>query len=256
MMECKEALAATNGDMDAAVEYLRKLGNKVQAGRADRATGFGRVAVFADLAGGRGAIVELLCESAPVAQSAEIKQFAGEIAQQAAEGGAFADPEELWQRPSPSQQGMTLGQVKDDLFGRIREVFKIGRAVRCDSPCGGYAHHDGSCGALVEVSGGNAEAAKDVAMHIAAQRPLAVSREELDPGVVERERELQMQMARQEGKPENILAKMVDGRMKTFFAERCLLDQPFVKEASKTVGKLADEAQMKILRFTRWDLGR
>lgn len=142
------------------------------------------------------------------------------------------------------------------MFNRIREVFELGRIVRFDSSSGGYAHHDGGSGALVEVSGGTNEAAKDVAMHVVAQKPQVVKKEDLEASAVDKEREILSEAARKEGKPENIIGKMVEGRLKNFFAEKVLLEQPFVKDDTKTVGKIADEAKMKVLKFVRWELGK
>ena len=255
MMDCKQALSATSGDMDAAVTYLREKGEKIKETRLGRETEAGRIAVFADVPSGKGAMLEFKCESAPVAGSAETKQFANDLVKALATSSATT-AEELLQQPAPSKSGQTLGEQMSDMFNRIREVFAIGRIAKFDAPSGGYAHHDGSMGALVEVEGGTNEVAKDVAMHIVGKRPLVVTKEELDPATVATERDLQADMARKEGKPENIIAKMVEGRMRNFYAERVLLEQPFVKEESKTIGKLCEEAGMKVKRFVHWQLGK
>lgn len=255
MMDCKQALAATSGDMEAAVTYLREKGEKIKETRLGRDTEAGRIAVFADVASGKGAMVEFKCESAPVAGSAETKQFANELAKVLATSTATT-AEELLKQPAPSKPGQTLGEQMSDMFNRIREVFAVGRIAKFNVPSGGYAHHDGSMGALVEVEGGNNDVAKDIAMHIVGRKPLVVTKEELDPATVETERTHQADMARKEGKPENIISKMIEGRMRNFYAERVLLEQPFVKEETKTVGKLAEEAKMKVKRFIRWELGK
>jgi elongation factor Ts len=111
-------------------------------------------------------------------------------------------------------------------------------------------------GVLVEVEGGTDEAAKDVSMHIAAMRPLAVSSDQVDPAVVEKERQILREAALAEGKPANIVDKMVEGRLKNFFAERVLLEQPFVKESSQSVKQYAQSAGMKVKRFVHWELGK
>jgi elongation factor Ts len=126
--------------------------------------------------------------------------------------------------------------------------------VRIDAPCGGYAHHNGAVGVLLEVEGGTAELARDICMHIAAMRPRVVRKEELDPAMVAKEREILSEAARKEGKPEKIIEKMVEGRLRNFYAETCLAEQPFVKDDSRTVGKVADEAGMKLVRFVHWEL--
>jgi elongation factor Ts len=256
MMECKKALQETGGNEDAAVDWLRKQGIKTKETRLGRETSAGRIAVFADFAAGKAAMIELRCESAPVAVSAEFRDLATDLAKQLALGPGAKTPEELLTQPSPSRKGTTLGEVKDDMFNRIREVFNLTRIERIDGPCGAYAHHDGSSGALVEVSGGNAEAAKEIALHVTAIRPQVVSKENLPADEIAREREILSAAARQEGKPENIIGKMIEGRLKVFFSERVLLEQPFVKDDKQTVGKIAEQAKMKVLRFVRWEMAK
>ncbi|HUY90293.1 MAG TPA: translation elongation factor Ts [Pirellulales bacterium] len=256
MMDCKKALQETGGDEQQAVDWLRKQGIKTKETRIGRETSAGRVAVYADHAKGVGTMIELMCESAPVANSPEFVAFANDLAKQLAVGPGAKTAEELLAQPSLSKPGMTFAEQKDDMFNRIREVFNLGRILRFDAPCGAYAHHDGSLGALVEVSGGTAEAAKDVAMHVAAAKPAVVSKQDLDPAAVDKERAILTEAARSEGKPENIIAKMIEGRLKNFFAEQVLLEQPFVKDDKQTVGKIADAAKMKVVRFVRWELGK
>lgn len=254
MMDCKKALQETGGDQAAAEDFLRKQGKKTEATRLGRETTAGRIAVFADTAAKAGAIIELKCESAPVANSPDFIQFANEIARQLATGPGAVSPDELLKQPSSSQPGKTLADVKDDMFNRIREVFNLTRIARIEGSCGGYAHHDGRAGALVRVEGGDNQSAKDVAMHIVAIRPAAVRKEDLDPAVVAKEREIQMEVARKEGKPENIIAKMVEGRLKNFYAAQVLEEQPFVKDESKSVGKMAQEKGMKVVKFIHLEL--
>jgi elongation factor Ts len=256
MMECKKALQETGGDENKAVEWLRKQGIKTQETRLGRETSAGRIAVHADFERGVGAMIEMKCESAPVASSPEFVQFAKDMARQLATGPGAKTAAELLKQPAPGKPGSTLGEQKDDMFNRIREVFDLGRIVRFDAPSAGYVHHTGDIGVLVEVSGGNAEAAKDVAMHVAAKNPEAVSKEDLDPKSIDKEREILTEAARQEGKPEAIIAKMIEGRLKNFFADKVLLEQPFVKDDKKTVGQIAKEAGMQVKRFVRWQLGK
>lgn len=256
MMDCKRALAETGGDEDKAMEWLRKQGIKTKESRIDRATEAGRISVYADLAGGVGAMIELKCESAPVANSPEFRQFANDLAKQLATGKGAKTADELLAQPSLTLAGKTLGEQKDDMFNRIREVMNVSRLVRINAPCGGYAHHDGTAAALVEVQGGTPEAAKDVAMHVVAMKPKFVAKEDVDPALVDKEREILSAAALKEGKPESIVAKMVEGRLKNFFAEQALLEQPFVKDSAITVGKLAAGAKMKVIRFVHWELGK
>jgi len=257
MMDCKQALTEASGDKEAAKDILRKKGLKIQEGRGGRETAFGRFGIYAGLANKTGGIVELKCESAPVAGSAEFIQLANDMAQQLATGKGAKTADELLDQPSPSQPGKTLRQVKDDMFNRIREVFNVGRFARLDGTCGGYSHNSGTVsGVLVQVEGGTDEAAKDVSMHVAAMRSLAVNTGEVDPATVEKERKILREQALAEGKPANIVDKMVEGRLKNFFAEKVLLEQPFVKENSLSVGKYAESKGMKVKKFVHWELGK
>jgi elongation factor Ts len=257
LMKCKEALKETNGDEQEAIEKLRKDNVKVQQSRLDRETAFGRMGLYADWDKGVAALVELLCESAPVSGMDEFIALAGDLAKQLATGPGAKTAEELLAQPSPSKPELSLGDQMNDLTNRIREVFKIGRMVRVDTTAAGYVHHAGkTVGVLVEAEGGNPEAARDVAMHIAAMRPQVLAKEDLDPADVDKEREILSEAARNEGKPENIIAKMVEGRLRNFFAERVLLEQPFVKDDKQTIGKYAQANGMKVLRYTHWELGK
>lgn len=257
MMDCKKALTASGGDMEGAVRWLRENGMQVLANRSDRETAFGRFGICAAIGAPAGAIVELKCESDPVAKSDEFIQLANDLAKQLAANPSVKTEEELLALPSPSKPGQTLGQVKDDMFNRIREVFRVGRFQRFEGACGAYSHNSGTVsGVLLSVTGGNDEAAKDVCMHIAAMRPAALRKEEVDPAEVEKERSILREAALKEGKPANIVDKMVDGRLRNFYAERVLLEQPFVKDDKQTVGKFAEQHKMQLNRFVHWELGK
>jgi elongation factor Ts len=257
MMDCKQALVEAGGDKERAKEDLRKKGLKIQEGRGGRETAFGRFGIYCGVDKKAGAIVELKCESAPVAGSAEFVLLANDMARQLATGPGATTAEELLAQPSPSHPGKTLRDVKDDMFNRIREVFNVGRMTRLEGATGGYSHNAGTVsGVLVQVEGGTDEAAKDVSMHVAAMRPLAVNKEEIDPAIVAKEREILRDAALAEGKPANIVDKMVEGRLKNFYAEKVLLEQPFVKENSISVGAHADSKGMKVKKFVHWELGK
>ena len=260
MMECKKALTECGGDTEQAVEWLRKQGVKTQAMRADRETSMGRLAIYTDLEKGVGALVELKCESAPVAGSPDFKDFVNDLAKTLALGSGASSPEELLVQKSQAHPDKTLGEIKDDLFNRMREVFELSRICRIDAPCGGYAHHDGSKAALVEIAGETAgpqaaEVAKDVAMHIVALSPKAIVKEDLDQAVVDKEREILTEAAKQEGKPENIIHKMIEGRLRNFFSQCVLLEQPFVKDDKQSVGKLLKSAGLSVKRMEHWKIG-
>ena len=260
MMECKKALAECGGNTEQAVEWLRKQGIKTQSMRADRETSCGRLAVYADPAKSVGTIIEFKCESPPVAGSQDFKDLANDIAKTLALGPGAATPADLLAQKSLAHPDRTLGELKDELFNRMREVFELSRIKRIDGACGGYAHHDGSKAALIEITGNvsgpqAAEVAKDIAMHVVALAPQAIRKEDLDPAVVDKEREILSEAARKEGKPENIIAKMIEGRLRNFFSQCVLLEQPFVKDDKQTVGQLAKAAGLAVKRMENWVIG-
>ena len=260
MMECKKALQECGGNTEQAVEWLRKQGVKTQAMRADRETSTGRLAVYADPAKNVGTIIELKCESAPVANSPDFKALAEDIATTLALGPGAKTPAELLAQKSHAHPDKTLDEIKNDLFNRMREVFDLARICRIDAPCGGYAHHDGSKAAIVEIAGKTtgadaATVAKDISMHVVALAPKAITKEDLDPEAVAKEREILTEAARGEGKPENIIAKMIEGRLRNFFSQCVLLEQPFVKDDKQTVGQLAKSAGLDVKRVENWKLG-
>jgi elongation factor Ts len=193
-----------------------------------------------------------------VTQNEEFVQLANDLAQQLATGPGAATADELLAQPSPSKPGMTLGEQKDELFNRIREVFNVGRFERIEGACGSYSHNASTvAGVLLQVEGGTPELAKDVCMHIAAMRPTALTVDDLDAEEIQRERAILREAALQEGKPESIVDKMVDGRLRNFYAERVLLEQQYVKgEGKDTVGKFAESHGMKIKRFVHWEFAK
>jgi elongation factor Ts len=255
MMECKKALQESQGDFELAKQRARESGKKIMAMRQDRSTDEGRLAVYASLQPPVGAMIELQVESAPVAKHEDVVALANDLAKQLATGPGAKTPEELWKQPAPSRKGMTLLQWKDELEGKMREVLRLTRILRVDAPAGGYVHHDAKSGVLVEVVGGNDELAKSVAMHATAMKPKSTTTADLDPALVKKEREILSEQARKEGKPENIIEKMIEGRMRNFYAEHVLSEQPFIKDDKQTVGKLAEAGGMKLVKFIRWQLG-
>ena len=258
MMDCKKALVEANGDEEKAVEILRKSGAKTMAARTDRETESGRIALFFDTKKQVSAMVELLCESAPVANTAEFIALVNGLAEQLATGPGAKTPEELLAQPFPGKPGMTLKQFHDDLVNKIREVFRLTRIIRIEGPCGAYVHHNAGIGVLLPLEGTNTDLGKDISMHVASMKPQALSENDIDPAVVKKERDMILAevQSQSKGKPENVLQKIVDGKMKAFFAERTLLGQPFVKDSAKTVAQVCEEGKIKIKEMIHWVLGR
>lgn len=253
MMKCKKALVESGGDMEAAKKALREEGAKFIDGRGDRTTEEGRIAIYTS--DKCGAIVELQVESAPVAGNDEVVQLAKDLAEQLATGPGAATPDELWEQPCPSKSGATLKEVRDEIVNKIREVFRVPRIHRVDAACGGYVHHDGKTGVLLEAEGGDEALAKNIGMQIVAMKPAAATKEELDPAMVKAEEDIQKERARAEGKPENIIEKMIVGRMKNFYAEHVLEEQPYIHDDKQTVGAVAKAGGMKVKGFTLWKVG-
>ncbi|MCA9160511.1 MAG: translation elongation factor Ts, partial [Planctomycetales bacterium] len=243
---------------DKAVAILRERGEKLEGKRGARETAFGRFGLYCGLDKSTGAMVELKCESAPVTQNEQFINLCNDLAEGLAKSqGDIQTVEALLALPSPSKPSMTLGEQKAELFNRIRENFEVGRMCRMDGTCGGYSHNLGTvAGVLVQVEGGSDEAAKDVSMHIAAMRPVALSKDDLDTVLVDQEREYLRSAAIKEGKPANIVDKMVEGRLQQFIAEKALLAQPYVKDDKQTVGDFAKSKGMTVKKFELFILGQ
>lgn len=258
LMECKSALSEAGGDEDKAVAILRERGEKLEGKRGARETAFGRFGLYCGLDKSNGAMVELKCESAPVTQNEQFINLCNDLAEGLAKSkGDINTADALLALPSPSKPGMTLGEQKAELFNRIRENFEVGRMCRMEGTCGGYSHNLGTvAGVLVQVEGGSDEAAKDVSMHIAAMRPVALSKDDLDKALVDQEREFLRSAAIKEGKPANIVDKMVEGRLQQFIAEKALLAQPYVKDDKQSVGDFAKSKGMTVKKFELYILGQ
>jgi len=250
MMECKKALQQADGDEEKAIEYLRKSGKAKMGGRSDRETAEGRIAVYKG-SNGVTSMIEILCESAPVATNAQFIELANNIAKQLAEGPGASTPQELL-----AQGGLQL--QFDDLMNKIREVFKINRILRVEGSVGTYVHHDAKVGVVLEVEGENTELANNFCMQVCAMNPQAVSADDLDPAILQKEREIAEEQTRNQnqGKPDNIIAKIVEGRVKSVLKEICLVDQAYIIDANKTVGQVATEGGIKLKKFYRWGVGR
>jgi elongation factor Ts len=257
MMDCKAALTEANGDMEKAIEILRKKNSAIQAKKGERETAEGRIAIFIDPAKQIGSIVEVRCESAPVAKSEPFVRLANDIAKQVALQGATT-PDALLAQPFVDNPRHTVNERIGEVVGLVRENMKPARMTRLQGGLlGSYCHHDGSVGVLVQAEGTAAEPQllRDVAMHITAKNPVAARREDVPADVVEKEKDIARTQAQATGKPANIVERIAEGKMKTWFAENVLLEQPFVKDDSKTVGDLLKSAGLKLVRFVRYKVG-
>lgn len=267
MMDCKKALAEAGGDLDKAFEVLRERGLAKAAKRAGRATSEGTIAV--ERKGGSGGIVELGCETDFVAKTPDFQELAGRLAAAVAGSAELAHPDAL---AAGTIDGDSVRERIDQTVGKLGENIVIKRCERLDvggaGTVGGYVHAGGKLGVLVglatEASGEEVERlAKDLAMHVAAAdpSPAAVTREGVPEELVEKERELFRRQAEQEGKPEKVIERIVEGRVKKYYSEVCLLEQPFVKDPDQSVHKLLEEAgkrwgqEVSVTGFVRYRLG-
>lgn len=259
MMDCKKALSASNGDETQAIEWLRERNKGKLEERAGNATGEGRI--FVQLADDHSAagIVEIQCESAPVAGSESLGNLAKQFVEKTLETGV-STPEALFDEKASN--GQTFRDLFDEVSGQIREKIVVARVARVEGPVASYVHHDGKSAALFQATptkeGVTPDFAlmRDVAMHITAMRPTATTEAEVDPALVAAEKERLMEEARATGKPENVIEKIVAGRLNNLFVEQgVLVLQPFAKEETKTVGQALAEKGLEAKGFQLWLLG-
>lgn len=258
MMDCKKALIAAGGDQKQAIEILKREVGKVIVKRAENATREGKIFTLVKGDGSEAAMVEVQCESAPVASAEGFLELGTLLVKQLLEGPGAKSPDELCTQQAPGKGGRTLKDVWDDLVNKIREKIVVARVARVSGPVGAYVHHDGKTGVLFQAVGENktAPVLRDVAMHIAALRPSVTNPEDLDKSLVQAERDRLVAEAKKSGKPDNIIEKMVDGRMKTFYNDQgVLVGQPFAKDDSKTVSQALAEHGLKAKSFLRWVIG-
>jgi elongation factor Ts len=256
MLDCKNALTEADGDVDVAVEVLRvKYAAKVDKKAAERTAGNGLVARE------DGALVELKCETDFVAKNAQFQDLAQRIAGHVAQGSGPVDVDALLAGDLGS--GQTVAEAIGAVAAVIGEKIELGRVARLDGPTVAYLHRRSSdlppqVGVLVEYAGegeGAAEAARGAAMQAAAMRPSYLSRDEVPADVVENERRIAEQTAREQGKPEAALAKIVEGRLQGFYKEAVLLEQAAVQDSKRTVKALLDEAGATVSAFARFEVG-
>jgi elongation factor Ts len=257
MMKCKAALQKADGNFEKAIEYIRKENVGAVAKLAEREAGEGRIGVYIDPVKQVGALVELRCETAPVAKSEMFVQLANDLAKQVALQEATT-PEALLAQPYVDDPKKTVNDRLAEVAGLMRENMKPVRMVRlAGGHLGSYVHHDGSVGVLVQVEGakGDAQLLRDVAMHTTARNPAAALREHVSQATIDKELDIARAQAAATGKPANIVEKIAEGKMKTWYAENVLHEQPFVKDDSKTVGDLLKAASLKLVKFARLRVG-
>ena len=267
MMDCKKALKETDGDLEAAVAYLRQKGLAVASKRADRATSEG--AVWASIAPDHqsGILLEVNCETDFVAKTPAFMELGTRLTEHLA-GVALESVEELLSQPSPHQPNLSVTDYLNEVIAKTGESIRIRHFSRYQGELvTAYIHHGGKIGVILELSGGDASpeaqaAAKDLAMQVAATSPLAVGREAISPELIAKEKAIYEAQAKESGKPDKIIEKMVSGRLEKFYKEVCLMEQTFVKNPDVTVAQFLKEVgtklggkDLKVKRFTRYQVG-
>jgi elongation factor Ts len=256
MLDVKKALDEADGDRAKATEILRVKGLKGVTKREGRTTSNGLVTAKAE--GGTGTLVEVLCETDFVAKGEKFIALADQVLTQAVAAGA-ADADALLK--SNLEDGRTVQELLDEANATIGEKIEVKRVARVEaSVVVSYLHKTSpdlpaQIGVLVGAEGGDEQVVRDVAMHVAAFSPTVLTRDEVDPTTVENERRVAEATAKEEGKPEAALPKIVEGRVNGFFKENVLLEQPFAKDAKKTVGKVLEEAGATATSFARFRVG-
>ena len=276
MMDCKKALEETGGDVEKAVEYLRKKGIAKAEKRADRAASEGAIVALVSDDARTAALVEVNSETDFVARNDEFQALAKAVASQLFGDASFdgvvtvAQEGELMKQPWHKDAGKTVGDAVKEASGKTGENVVVRRYARfkTDGVIGSYVHHNGRVAVIVDVVGGTGDAvkalARSIAEHVAAgvpKVPLGVNRDEIKTDIIDRERRIYEEQARTGGKPEAMIGKIVDGQVNKFYAENTLLDQPWVRDDSKTIRQLVTEASkesgstLTVRRFARFQMG-
>ena len=256
MMDCKKVLTETNGDEEKAIELLRERGIAKAAKKSDRIAAEGLVDTYISEDGKIGVVVEVNAETDFVAKNEEFKTFVKDVAKQIAERNP-ADVEALLEQTSIAEPDKTVKEVLTNKIATIGENMSIRRFERFETNnlLESYIHGDGKIAVLVEIENGTPELAKDICMQIAAARPEYLDRDAVPAERLAKEMEILKAQAMNEGKPEAIAEKIVQGRLGKFYSEICLVEQEFVKDSDIKVGKLVADKGAKIIRFARFEKG-
>ena len=254
MMDCKKALVATEGDMEKAIDFLREKGLSQAAKKAGRVAAEGAVRAYVTEDGKTGAIVEVNCETDFVGKNENFQALAKSIAELIVK----TNPADVDALLASEMDGKTVKDVVTEAIAKIGENISVRRFVRYESAEGkvySYIHGGGKIGVLVDMKGGDAELGKDIAMQVAAANPQFLNRNEVPDSELEHEKDILTEQARNEGKPENIIAKMVMGRINKYYKEVCLVDQEFIRDGDLTISKLLKSKNADVARFARFQLG-
>lgn len=257
MMDCKKALQQTGGDIEAAIDEMRKSGIANAAKKAGRIAAEGAIVLRVNDAADQAVVLEVNCETDFVARDDNFQQFAGQLAETILQRQEASDLETLKAQPLGSGS-LSVEEARQQLVAKLGENISPRRFARVErsgaGALGAYAHGI-RIGVIVDLSIDNPELAKDLAMHVAAANPLCVSEQDIPAAVLEKEKGIQLAKAAETGKPKDIIEKMVAGRLKKFIAENTLLGQAFIKDADVTVASLLQQNKAQVPGFTRYEVG-
>lgn len=253
MMECKKALVETNGDIEAAIEEMRKSGMAKADKKADRIAAEGSIIIQTDMDRKNAAILEVNSETDFVSGGDDFKNFANGVCAVVLKDSP-ADLDAL--SAAKLETGESVDDARRALIAKIGEKISVRRfdVINTSGYLGVYLHGS-SIGVVVNMEGGSEDLAKDVAMHIAASKPVCVSSDQVDPALLDKEREIFAAQAKESGKPDDIIEKMIEGRVNKYLKEITLLGQPFVKDPDTTIEKLLKANGANVVSFQRYEVG-
>ncbi len=255
MMDCKKALAAVEGDMDKAFDFLREKGLAAAAKKAGRIAAEGVVGSYVSKDKKTGVIVEVNCETDFVGKTDDFKAIVNSIVEHI----AVTQPADMDILMASKLNGKTIADIVTETIAKIGENIAVRRFARYEALSDGliaaYIHAGGKIGVLVNMKGGSADLGKDIAMHIAATNPSYLDRTQVSATEVEHEKQILSEQAHNEGKPEKIIEKMVLGRIQKYYKEVCLVEQEFVKDPDQTIGKLLKDNNAEVIEFVRFQMG-
>ena len=255
MMECKKALVEANGDMELAIENMRKAGLAKADKKSGRIAAEGIIGVKVSDDGKAVAIVDINCETDFVAKADGFVNFVNSVTTALLNADHINSEEDLL--AMPLEDGVTVDEIRRGLISTLGENINVRRFEKLKTAEGGTACylHGSKIGVIVELAAHDAELGKDIAMHIAASKPAYVSEEHVPSDIIEKEKEIFRALSAESGKPADIIEKMIAGQIRKFLAEVTLLGQPFIKDDKVTVGKLVESKGNKAIRFTRFEVG-
>lgn len=253
MMECKKALVEANGDMDTAIENMRKAGLAKADKKSGRTAAEGVIGVKVSEDAKTGVMVDVNCETDFVAKGDDFVNFVDDIANTLLNSDV-ADDEQLL--AMTLSNGSSVDETRRGLIAKLGENITVRRFVKFNAQGGAACYlHGSKIGVLVELAKDDAELGKDIAMHVAASNPAYLSEEQVDPAAIEKEKEIFSAQALESGKPAEIVEKMITGRIKKFLGEITLVGQPFIKDDKMSVGQLLKSKDNSVVRFSRFEVG-